>query len=131
MKIGDHEIGVPVPVEVSGVDAHAGPGHPLRVEGHVGLETHFFESSVLPVEQEQIGRGVSGDQQVLPAVAVGIDAHHSKGPALVPVNSRSLADVLKGAVAPVAIEPGPARKVGLLIAIGGNPLVIAGDGVGE
>ena len=41
------------------------------------------------------------------------------------------ADILESTVAPVAEQPGPAGSVGLLIAIGGNPLVIAGDGIGE
>ena len=111
VKIGDHEIGRPVPIEVPGVDPHAGPGHAFRVEGHIGLEARVFEGSVRLVEQEEIGCGVGGHQQILPAVGIGINAHHAEGAALKPANARGVADVVKGAAAPVSVQPGPAGSV--------------------
>ena len=58
--------------------AHAGLLLAVFAEGDAGLQAALGEGSVVVVAEEQAGRGVAGDVDVRPAVAIEIGCNGGK-----------------------------------------------------
>ena len=71
-EVGDDHVGEAVVVVVLEVDAHAGEGSSVTVDGHLGGEADLFEGAVALVAVEVFEHGVVGDGDVDFAVAVEV-----------------------------------------------------------
>ena len=69
-KIGDDQVRPTIIVIVGKVDAHAGVGAAVAVNGSLREETHFFKSSVAFVVVEIFDHRIVGHEQIDVAVAI-------------------------------------------------------------
>ncbi len=72
VKMGDVDIGQTVPVDVRGVDAHAGFIAAILAGGEAGDERDVGEGAVVIVLKEEIGPGIIGDGDVGPSVIIQV-----------------------------------------------------------
>ena len=77
--MGLEDVQVAVGIEVADGQAHAGLLLPVLAEGDAGLEALLGEGAVVVVAEQQAGRGVAGDVDVGPAVAVEIGGGDGEG----------------------------------------------------
>src|SRR4029077_2732075 len=70
-KIRDDHIGPAIIVEIREVDAHAGEGSTVTVDGDAGGKADFFKGTVAPIVKEKFEHGIVGDKKVdMPVVIV-------------------------------------------------------------
>ena len=71
-----------VAVEVARGDPHAGLVVPRGVAGHAGGVPDLLEPHPAEVAEQEVGRGVVGDEQVDPAVVVEVGGDHAEAAAV-------------------------------------------------
>ena len=103
--VGDEEVLVAVGVEVAGGDAHAAFGIAGGVHRRARQQPLVRERAVALVDPELVRRGVVGDVEVEPAVAVVVAGRDAEARAVGLADAGRLGDVGEPAVALVAVEP--------------------------
>ena len=82
VEVGDGQVDEPVAVEVPRGDPHAGLVDPRGIAGHAGGVADLLEPHPAEVAEQEIGRGVVGDEQVDPAVVVEVGGDHPEAAAV-------------------------------------------------
>ena len=82
VEVGDRQVGPAVAIEVAAGDAHARLVGAVGVAGNAGRLADFLEAEAAPVEEEELGRLVVGDEEVDPSVAVQVGRNHAEAPAV-------------------------------------------------
>src|SRR5262249_11702357 len=77
-QVRDVDVEEPVAVHVAEGDAHSGLGLAHRVVSHTALHGLLAERTVMLVDPQAVRRAVVGDENVGPAVAVEVGAHHAQ-----------------------------------------------------
>ena len=89
VEVGDGQVDQPVAVEVARGDAHAGLIGPRGIAGHAGSVPDLLEPHPADVAEQEVGRGVVGDEKVHPAIVVEVGGDHPEA-AAVAVDDTSL-----------------------------------------
>src|SRR5260370_35973871 len=101
------EVQSPLSRGVGGVRSHAGFELSIGADGDSGQISRFAKSPIAIVVKEEVGHVVVGDENVLPAVVVVVERHHSETVPALYSDSGGLVDVGDSAVAIVAIQRSP------------------------
>src|SRR6202022_476937 len=71
-QVGDKEVGPAIIIIVGEIDAHAGEGATVAIDGDLRHEADFFKGAVALIVIEELDHGVVGDEKVDLSVAVVI-----------------------------------------------------------
>ena len=82
VEVGDGQVDQPVAVEVARGDAHAGLIGPRGIAGDAGGVPDLLESHPADVAEQEVGRGVVGDEKVHSAVVVEVGGDDSEAAAV-------------------------------------------------
>ena len=82
VEIGDGQVDEPVAVEVARGNPHAGLVAARSIAGHAGEVPDLLEAHPAVVAEQEVGRGVVGDEQVEPAVVVKVGGDHPEAAAV-------------------------------------------------
>src|SRR5260370_35360774 len=103
-QFGDDHIGAAVIVVVLKYNAHAGKALAIRREPRACGESALLKRAVTVVVEQVLLHPVVADENVREAVTVVIGECNSERSSLVCGNAGAPADVLEGAISPVAIK---------------------------
>ena len=107
-EVADHEAGKARVVVVGGVHAHAGTRHPRLTISDAGDDADVLEAAVPPVAEQLIRLGVVGDEQVHPAVGVGVEHRNTE-----PLGRRRRHTRRGGYILERPVAPVPVKRAGL------------------
>src|SRR5262249_13547564 len=72
------DIGPAVVVVIRKIDTHAGEGLTILIESHPHLARDFAEGAVATIAKELLRKGIVGDDDVRPAIAVKVIDRYAK-----------------------------------------------------
>ena len=78
IEIGYDEVRQAVSIGVAGIRTHARFGDSVLVVRHLGVDRDVLKSTVVLVDEKQVGRSVSRDEQIGPAVVVNVDGDNTE-----------------------------------------------------
>ena len=128
--VGDEQILVAVEIEIARCDPHAAFGIPFEVDRRARQQAIVDERAVPAIDPELVGRGVVGDVEVGPAVAVVIARRDPEPGAVGLADAGRLRGVREAAAAVVPIERRGHRLVGARAAVVARPHRVLADLVG-
>ena len=102
--MGDEKVEIAIVVVVARGHAHTGLFLAIGTVAGTRGQGDIFEAPVAQVAQQQIGIGVVGHVQIQISIAIAIDKYGLEPVVRHRVNADLSGNILKGAVAPVAVE---------------------------
>src|SRR5690349_1405740 len=78
IHVGDKQILETVLIIVGGINTHAGAGPAILAIGYLGREPDFFELAST-IDEEKIGNGVVGNEEIHPVIIINIGRNRSPG----------------------------------------------------
>ena len=78
LKVRFHEVEMTVKIVVAYRNTHAAQQQAVEADSHPAKESFLAEGSIMIVQKKQAGRCVTGDDDILPTVFVGVESHRGK-----------------------------------------------------
>ena len=117
VEVRDRKARVAGIVEVAAIGPHAGAGLSFRAEREPGLDGDVLERAVSQIAIELVRLRVVGDEQIRPAVLIGVDHRHAERLRAGVEHAARRRHVLEGAVAAIAEQPAGVSPIGLRRAV--------------
>src|SRR5678816_4867008 len=104
-NVRDHQVEVAIGIEVLAGDPHPGDRDASAVVGATAIVGHVLEATVAHVVPEERRRGIVGNVEIDPAIAVEIRSRDAQAVAARRADAGALSHILKSAIAAVVVEP--------------------------